>query len=417
MKFFSYKNKVVLLSVVPLLIAIIIIAFINIKKTQELGVAQSQIFEAEILQSKKDEMRNYMALAYTAIKDIYENPSKNTKDAKKLVSQILKKMEFGDDGYFYVYDYNGVNIAHPRKPELEGEDLYNLQDENGKYLIQGLINKAKAGGGYTYYLWDKPSGGKSVAKIGYSIGLDKWEWMIGTGLYIDDIEKGLAKIESRVNKTTQETLLFTSIIMGASVLMIGLTGLLVNISEIKLANIKIKEITRKTILFQENDRKRISRELHDGINQLLVSIRYKLEAALGKLDSENLRVAQLLQEADNALSLTVNEVRKISKDLRPILLDDFGLLAAIKNLAKDLYERTNIKVSINVDGSPDKLSKTMETAIYRITQEAFTNTAKHAVGANLIELFLEFKENALNIIISNNGTGFDSVKSLEKTTL
>lgn len=193
MTFFSslpYKTKISLLTLIPLIIAITAITLFTIKQTKQLAIVQANAFESELLASKKEELKNYLGLAYSAVKSVYENPSIDVKHAKQEAYDTLKNMEFGKDGYFFVYDYKGVNIVHPRKPQLEGKNLFDFQDDNGKYLIQELIKQAKNGGGYTRYLWDKPSGGKSVEKLGYSIGLDKWQWMIGTGLYIDDIKKG-----------------------------------------------------------------------------------------------------------------------------------------------------------------------------------------------------------------------------------
>ena len=268
-----YKLKIALLTLIPLIIAISGIAAATVHQTRLLASTQAETFEQELLDTKKSELKNYMELAYTAIINVYENPNVAKKHAQQEVYDILKSMEFGEDGYFFVYDYNGINIAHARKPELEGKNLFDFKDANGKLLIQELIEKAKQGGGYTRYLWDKPSGGKSVEKLGYSIALEKWQWMVGTGLYIDDIEKGVLGIKDKARNTSTKTLLLTSVIAVVATLLTSLIGFLINLSEGKLANQKMRDLTNKTVNFQEDERKRVSRELHDGINQLLVSVR------------------------------------------------------------------------------------------------------------------------------------------------
>lgn len=411
-----YKTKITLLTLIPLIIAIVGIALATLDQTKRLASTQASTFENGLLETKKSELKNYMELAYTAIINVYENPNIEKDHAQKQVYFILKNMEFGQDGYFFVYDYNGVNIAHPRKPELEGKNLFDLQDDNGKFLIRELIDKAKTGGGYTRYLWDKPSGGKSVEKLGYSIGLDKWQWMVGTGLYIDDIEEGVLGIKGKAKKSTANTLLLIALIAIAATVLTALSGFLINLSESKLASDKMRALTHKTINFQEDERKRVSRELHDGINQLLVSVRYKLDRVKNKLTAkyEKAEVQFLIDDADNILSSGIQEVRRISRDLRPTLLDDLGLAAAVESLTSDFSERTNISVQLQNNVKDQRLPQQIETAFYRIIQEALTNIEKHALSAKNVELTIEAKAKTVTLSISNDGVGFDK-QTLDQT--
>lgn len=412
-----YKLKIALLTLIPLIIAISGIAAATVHQTKLLASTQAETFKQELLNTKKNELKNYMELAYTAIINVYDNPNVAKKHAQQEVYDILKSMEYGEDGYFFVYDYNGINIAHSRKPELEGENLFEFKDDNGKLLIQELIEKAKQGGGYTHYLWDKPSGGKSVEKLSYSIGLDKWQWMVGTGLYIDDIEKGVIGIKDKANNTNKKTLLLTSVIAIVATLLTSLIGFLINLSEGKLATQKMRNLTNKTVNFQEDERKRVSRELHDGINQLLVSVRYKLDTAKNKLLKKNSEPAStliIIDEADEILNTGIQEVRRISRDLRPSLLDDLGLNSAIKSLISDFAERTNIAVDFNNNTAEERLPQEIETAFYRITQEALTNIEKHALSAKHVILNIDKKRSSINMSISNDGIGFNK-QTLEQT--
>lgn len=417
----SYKTKIALLTLIPLIIAIIVISLSTVKQTNELADIQAQNFEQELITLKEEELKNYLALAYTAIISTYEDDTLGKSYAQKEVYYTLKSMEFGKDGYFFVYDYDGVNVAHSRKPELEGKNLFNLKDENGNFMIQELINQAKKGGGYTRYLWDKPSGGKSIEKLGYSIGLDKWKWMIGTGIYIDDIEKGVADIKAKAKKTTRNTLLFTSLIAITATLLTALIGFLINLSESRLASERMRELTHKTINFQEDERKRVSRELHDGINQLLVSVRYKLDTAKNQFinkskhqDASINKVKSIIDEADDILSSGIQEVRRISRDLRPTVLDDLGLFFALNSLVDDFSERTNINVNYKNKSQKEGFSYEIETAFYRIVQEALTNIEKHARSAKNVSIEISQKLNFISLTISNDGLGFDE-NTLEKT--
>ncbi|OHD23392.1 MAG: hypothetical protein A2Y34_18710 [Spirochaetes bacterium GWC1_27_15] len=127
--------------------------------------------------------------------DIQIEEAKYKEDALKLI----KTFRFdGVNGYFYVYDYEGKNIAHPIQPQLEGENLWEMKDKNGVMVIQELIKAAQNRGGFVNFVWNKPEISKEVDKIGYATGFDSWEWMVGTGLYIDDIQKTVDEFKKDV---------------------------------------------------------------------------------------------------------------------------------------------------------------------------------------------------------------------------
>lgn len=421
LKALPYKTKIALLTIIPLILAIIVIAISTVMQTNELAKIQAESFEQELITLKEKELKNYLELAYSAIINIYENQTFERTYAQKEVYYILKNMEFGQDGYFFIYDYDGVNIAHPRKPELEGKNLFKLKDERGNLMIQDLIAQARKGGGYTRYMWDKPSGGKSIEKLGYSIGLDRWKWMIGTGIYIDDIEKGVAAIEAKAEKTIRNTLLLTSVIAITSILTTALVGFIINLSASRLASRRMRALIHKTVNFQEDERKRVSRELHDGINQLLVSVRYKLDNAKNHLNKSEVtnnaeieKTQAIITEADDILSTGIQEVRRISRDLRPSVLDDLGLSSALNSLLNDFSERTTINVEFNIEIQDEGFSYEIETAFYRIVQEALTNIEKHAKSARNVIIMINQKRRFVSLSIANDGIGFNK-QTIDKT--
>ena len=96
-------------------------------------------------------------------------------------------MEFGRDGYFFVYDLQGRNLMHPRQPELVGQELWDLRDTQGQPVIQNLLAAARRGGQHgeaVHYLWERPSTRQNEEKLGYVVVLERWGWMLGTGIYL-----------------------------------------------------------------------------------------------------------------------------------------------------------------------------------------------------------------------------------------
>ena len=110
----------------------------------------------------------------------------------------------------------------------------------------------------------------------------------------------------------------------------------------------------------------------------------------------------------------MQEVRRISRDLRPSLLDDLGLTAALESLCNDFSERTGIKIELSNNCTGIRLSQEIETAFYRIVQEALTNIEKHALSAKHVILKIEKTKKRVALNISNDGIGFDE-STLDQT--
>src|SRR5690606_18865249 len=124
---------------------------------------------------------------------------------------LLQQMEFGRDGYFFVYDLQGNNLMHPRQPELVGRNLWELRDTRGQPVIQNLLAAARQGGSdgqSIRYLWKKPSTGQTVDKLGYILILERWGWMLGTGIYLDDVEQALTDIDATAQANIRNMLIW-----------------------------------------------------------------------------------------------------------------------------------------------------------------------------------------------------------------
>lgn len=122
-------------------------------------------------------------------------------------------------GYIFIYDYNGVKISDPIQPESVGQNLYNIQDKNGVKVIKDLIDVSKKPeGGYVEYRWLKPTTHTDSPKISYAKSFEPWQWMIGTGVYLDEIEKNIEKkkekLKDKLFRYTMEILVMTLIVFG-----------------------------------------------------------------------------------------------------------------------------------------------------------------------------------------------------------
>ncbi|MFH4743104.1 methyl-accepting chemotaxis protein [Vibrio diabolicus] len=184
------RNKLLLITLIPLLLIttlISVVYYINSSKSLEAELARDR---QELIETKKKELQAYMMMGVTAIKPLYDTDVNGSN--KEAAKEILKAMRFESDGYFFAYDSQGVNTLHAIKPSLEGKNLYDLKDENGVAVIAGLIDASQKGDGFLYFSWHKPTIDAQAPKLGYAEYLSKWDWVLGTGIYIDDIDQQVA---------------------------------------------------------------------------------------------------------------------------------------------------------------------------------------------------------------------------------
>ncbi|WP_321925912.1 cache domain-containing protein [Paraburkholderia guartelaensis] len=425
------KTKIFLLAVVPFLAAIAGIGIGVRQQATQLAHTQHATMQSAYMSSKEIELRHYVELATSAIAPLYA-PEENTSDAlpapeseadRQLAAlAVLQKMDFGPDGYFFVYDMHGRSLMHPREPALVGQDLWNLRDPQGALTIQQLIAAAQRGGGYVRYMWHRPSTGKLAPKLGYVVPLPRWGWMIGTGIYLDDVDSTLAHIDERASANIEHTIQWLGVIALAGVLVIALGALVLNVSEHRSTDAKLKRLAQQVVESQEQERARLSRELHDGISQMLVSVKLLLESALTRFERGETRVPAAeasLATGLSRLSDTLREVRSISHALRPSMLDDLGLAAALEQLTREMAEQTGIEIAFT-QTAPKPASKkaqvpalpdAVNTVLFRIAQEALTNIVRHAQAARAA-LTLEVAASGVTLGIADNGRGFDVAHAL-----
>ncbi|WP_454765436.1 cache domain-containing protein [Cupriavidus campinensis] len=402
------RQKILLLAVAPLAVAMLGIALAVRYQATALARHERALVEAAYLQSKEMELRHYVELAQSAIAPMIES-GRNDAATRQAAMEALARLDYGPDGYFFLYDLQGRNLMHPRQPELVGQDLWLLRDPQGALTIQQLITAAKGGGGAVRYLWKKPSSRQLAPKLGYVVAVPAWNWMLGTGIYLDDVEQTLRQLDARAETDIRETMAWIGVIAGISILLVAASGLALNVSEHREADAKLHQLARRVVQSQEEERARLSRELHDGISQLLVSVKLVLEAAANRIrlaPTEGASVAPVLGMALNRLDSVFNEVRRVARNLRPALLDDLGLFAALQHLAREMQAGSSLTIDVTQSGPPRELADEQATALFRIAQEALTNVERHA-HASRVDVMLEFGETATRLTVRDNGTGFD----------
>ena len=156
---------------------------------------------------------------------------------------------------------------------------------------------------------------------------------------------------------------------------------------------------------QEEERRRLARELHDGIGQTLTALKNQLEMIERQAPVEG-GIGARLRDSVELAARALAETRELSRLLRPAVLDDLGLLAALRWLARWLEERTGLRVALAIGDVEERLPADLETLVFRVSQEALTNVLKHS-GVERAALELDRVGDRLRLRISDRGAGFD----------
>jgi two-component system NarL family sensor kinase len=408
----NLSQKIQLLSILPLMIAMLVVSLVTEAQFEILSAKTASSFRGSITNSRKQELKNYVNLAMSAIDHVYSRDNQDDGAAQELVINILSNLEYSEDGYFFAYAKNGDNIVHPKQSYRIGKNWWDLQDEGGQFIIRDLIANAQNGGGFVEYLWEKPSSKEIGKKLAYSVILDRWQWMLGTGIYIDDIDRDVAVIQGDIDKQIKNSSYVILLIALAAFGVVFVCGMFLQFSERKLADEKLQQLTKRILNTQDEERRRVSRELHDGISQLIASAKFSLETAALKIKQDK-NPDDDIATAQERIGQTLQDLRRISRDLHPSVLDDHGLSVGIKSLAKSFSERTGVEVVHNDISVRNLLPLDVKTALYRVAQEALMNVERHA-EATQVEISIKVIGHWIVLSLQDNGKGFN-VESLERS--
>src|SRR5437867_2722557 len=255
---------------------------------------------------------------------------------------------------------------------------------------------------YTAALQDSIRGmGEPALQLAYELG----RRALAEGLGVLDMaamyHKALAAVLSRVSTPEERALVLRA---GASFFVESLSPFEMTHRGFRETNTALRRLNQTL----EDESKRIAHALHDEAGQLLASVHLALEEVAGNLPPAR----QHLQKVKGLLDQIEGQLRRLSHELRPTILDDLGLLPALKFLAEGVAARTGLLITVD-GGSAPSLSPLLETTLYRIVQEALTNVARHA-KASQVDITVHQELQTLRCSIRDNGVGFDVPAVLAK---
>lgn len=384
------RQKIIVFATVPLVLALCIIAFTVYHHATELSKAQQEVIQPAFRASKQAELKSYVTLARHSIAHLYESGRTDTA-AMEEAKAILTRLDYSDDGYFFVYDLKGTLLVHSRRPELIGRNRLDYKDVNGYPTIQSLISRANEGGGYVQYATEKPTTKLPAIKLTYVIPLPEWGWAMGTGIYLDDVENALATVDTQVSSNNFDTMRWIGVIAFLGVVLVVVSGLVLSIRERHAARVE--------------EQIRLAGELHDDICQRLVSA-----ILLTKTGIIQLGIPEQFMQAQHMFERAAAELNKILRDTRNLGLglysDITGLMPSLRQLARDM-QTGSTSIDFTAVGNTEDLSAAVNEVLFRTAQGALRNVMEHA-AANQAWMRLEGGKRRVVLTIRDNGTGFDT---------
>lgn len=215
----------------------------------------------------------------------------------------------------------------------------------------------------------------------------------------DSLERRLKALESMAERAEV-------MVSRVGLAMEFLSGSLSNLSN-QVKNLEERrDLGLSVIKAQEDERRRLAREIHDGPAQILANVVLRIDICQKLAQTDPVRLLDELGQLKELIRTSLQDVRKVIFDLRPMALDDLGLVPALRGFISDFMDKAGIPTSLIVLGAERRLTSTFEVAMFRLVQEALNNVHKHA-NASEITIKVEFAKEGILLQVSDNGRGFD----------
>ncbi|NYT73796.1 cache domain-containing protein [Halomonas sp. QX-2] len=206
------QTKVLMLVLLPLLLLTVVLvgfkAYSSAQDTRDTLANQREM----LIEERRHAVRDIVQMATSAIEPIYEQAGANDEAAKQQVAELVRSMRFEDNNYIFIYDYDGNNIVTAPAPEREGTNMIDAQTPDGTYLIREIIKVAQSGGGFYSYMWDYPGTDRIEPKHSFVDRLEKWDWLIGAGVYVTDADDAVAELEAVAAADLRQGIIFASLL-------------------------------------------------------------------------------------------------------------------------------------------------------------------------------------------------------------
>lgn len=322
------RTKIIFLSTTLVLCAIILV-FLSIYQQRKLIDDSLNIFGQNMKQNYDLQIKNQVDNAISTIQKVYDDYEKGiyTEDeAKKLAADLVRDMRYGDAGYFWIDTYDGDNVVLLGS-KTEGTNRMDTKDSKGYKMVADIIKVGKEGGGYTDYYFPKEGESEFLPKRSYSRAFEPFNWVVGTGNYIDDIDKDIKEKEIQFNKSVYHNI---TLFLGISIFVIILSTVLCAIISQEIVK-GFNYMTESLEVLAKGDFKK-------DINSYLLNRKDDFGVIGFNLSNMKQSIKQLIFEAQSATENNTSAVNKIQEDIDNLNQDIENISAVTEELAAGMEE-------------------------------------------------------------------------------
>ncbi len=302
--------------------------------------------DSSIRFSYDETLKNEIQIAYSTVENVYreyQDGNYTEEEAKDIAADLVREMSYGVDGYFWIDTYDGTNVVFLGR-DTEGTNRLDTVDANGFPLIQKIIEAGKNGGGYTDYMFPKPGETEASPKRSYSVAFAPWEWVIGTGNYIDYIDDTVSTIQNETEGFIQTTILqyiginavlLVLIIASAAVISIGIVRSIRKISE------SIRIMASGNLTETPDSKMEASKDDFGILNLELHHMREQIQTLLQNVKNETVRITDVVIGVTghvNELDASIQEVSATTEELAAGMQETSASAEEISAMSHEIEE-------------------------------------------------------------------------------
>lgn len=382
----------------------VILGFLGIrflKKSMDQNIAT---YEKTMYDGYKMEIKSQIQTSIAVIQSYYDRSQSGLMteaQAKQLAAEDIRNMRYRDDksGYMWIDDTDYNLVMHPILPEQEGNNRFDLTDQNGVKIIQNIMKSANEGGGYNEFYFTKADGVTVAPKLAYSEKFEPWGWIVTTGNYIDDMDMEIKTNERIINRQLNQML----IVFAGCVVFLLAIALIISFlfgkrlaDTIKRVEINLRKISEGDLSF-DIDKRLVSRSDEIGkIAQSLQGVKLSLASMIGEVSDASTQLKQSstdfsgrfsnIKENIDSVNLAVGEMTKGTlsiADETEIVTDKVLKLGEVINIEKSETGKLESSVSTMMkysDGASESIKKLYEMA--EVTNDAISIVSKQTIQTN-----------------------------------
>ncbi len=427
MKNLSIKAKLLAIVISSIVIvSVIILVQSNIALYNTSGKITTK-FEGDAYSSKEAELKSYVEIAIKTVESFYkraQNDPENLEAYKKAALEAIESIRYGEDGYYWINDSHPNMVMHAIKPALNGKDLSKIKDPNGVFLFNEMakITQGNPKGGLVEYVWPKPGFEKPQPKFSYVMKFEPWDWIIGTGAYVDNISSSIDKMKSATEEEIFSTMMTNIVIIFIIMIILAFIMLVIAKKSIfdPLENFQngllnfFKYLNKEQAnvdLLDDSSKDEIG-TMSKGVNQNIKKTQSLIEQDAALIEDVK-RVVEEIKKGHLDKKITKTTQNEALKELQVIFNEMLDIM--VKNVHNDINEVNRVLSSFKNKDFREKISspqgeiaKTLNELSEIINKMLFDNLKN---GTTMNENAEMLRSNVEKLSISSN----QQAASLEET--